>query len=203
MNIGAEKPEDYGYYFWWGDTVGYKRVGHSWEASDGSASNFSFKNTNMFSKMFGKKEDNVPTYDKDLSALRRDGWIAATGALAPEHDAAHVKWGGEWRMPTDQELKDLLDKCDWVWTQMNGVNGYVIRGRGEYATASIFLPCSGYGDGTSLYYAGSDGEYWSSVPRSDSDYDAWDLNFDSGYHGTTNYYRIRGQSVRPVQGFTK
>ena len=24
-NIGAEKPEDYGYYFWWGDTVGYKR----------------------------------------------------------------------------------------------------------------------------------------------------------------------------------
>ena len=26
-NIGAEKPEEYGYYFWWGDTVGYKREG--------------------------------------------------------------------------------------------------------------------------------------------------------------------------------
>ena len=24
-NIDAENPEDYGYYFWWGDTVGYKR----------------------------------------------------------------------------------------------------------------------------------------------------------------------------------
>ena len=37
-NIGAEKPEDYGYYFWWGDTVGYKRVGDAWVASDGSCS---------------------------------------------------------------------------------------------------------------------------------------------------------------------
>ena len=36
-NIGAEKPEDYGYYFWWGDTVGYKREGDSWVASAGSS----------------------------------------------------------------------------------------------------------------------------------------------------------------------
>ncbi len=105
-------------------------------------------------------------------------------------------------MPTDEELKDLCGKCDWIWTQKNGVNGYVVRGRGEYATASIFLPCSGYGDGTSLYYAGSDGEYWSSVPGSDSDY-AWGLDFSSSYHSTSSYDRFGGQSVRPVQGFTK
>ncbi len=24
-NVGAITPEEYGYYFWWGDTVGYKR----------------------------------------------------------------------------------------------------------------------------------------------------------------------------------
>jgi len=202
MNIGAEKPEDYGYYFWWGDTVGYKRVGHSWEASDGSASNFSFKNTNMFSKIFGK-QDNVPTYGKDLSALRRDGWITATGALAPEHDAAHVKWGGDWRMPTDQELADLCEKCDWSWVQMNGVNGYVVRGRGDYASFSIFLPCTGYGSGASFRNAGSLGLYWSSVPTSGNGYLAWDLYFDSGGHYTGNYYRDCGQSVRPVQGFTR
>ena len=41
-NIGAEKPEDYGYYFWWGDTVGYKRENNKWVASDGSNLNFSF-----------------------------------------------------------------------------------------------------------------------------------------------------------------
>ena len=43
-NIGAEKPEDYGYYFWWGDTVGYKREGNAWVATDGSSSNFQFYN---------------------------------------------------------------------------------------------------------------------------------------------------------------
>lgn len=26
-NVGATKPEEYGYYFWWGDTVGYAREG--------------------------------------------------------------------------------------------------------------------------------------------------------------------------------
>ena len=51
-NIGAEKPEDHGYYFWWGDTVGYKRENDAWVASDGSSSNFSFekKNTPTFGK---------------------------------------------------------------------------------------------------------------------------------------------------------
>ena len=41
-NVGAEKPEDFGYYFWWGDTVGYRREGDAWVASDGSSSSFSF-----------------------------------------------------------------------------------------------------------------------------------------------------------------
>ena len=87
---------------------------------------------------------------------------------------------------------------------MNGVDGYVVRGKGEYASASIFLPCAGLGYGTSLYYAGSDGRYWSSVPSSDfSYYAAWDLGFDSSSHGTYYYDRRYGQSVRPIQGFTK
>ncbi len=211
-NIGAEKPEDYGYYFWWGDTVGHKRVGDVWKTSNGSAPEFSLKNANMcsriFSKMFGKQDTmdfqtaSVPTNRKDLSALRRDGWITAAGTLAPEHDAAHVNWGGDWRMPTDRELKYLCEKCDWTWTQVNGVNGCVIRGRGKYASASIFLPCAGYGLGTSLYYAGSCGYYWSSVPISDNYY-AWSLNFYSSRHGTYGNDRYYGQSVRPVQGFTK
>ncbi len=41
-NIGAEEPEDYGYYFWWGDTVGYKRENNAWGATDESSSNFTF-----------------------------------------------------------------------------------------------------------------------------------------------------------------
>ena len=85
---------------------------------------------------------------------------------------------------------------------MNGVNGYVVSGRGDYASSSIFLPCAGYGLGTSLQSVGSVVYYWSSVPDSDSYY-AWDLYFYSSGRGTDNYPRYGGQSVRPVQGFAK
>lgn len=189
-NIGAEKPEDYGYHFWWGDTVGYKRENDKWVGSDGSNSNFSFTS------------GNAPTYGKSNSTLQSEGWTTADGVLAPEHDAAHKHWGGDWRMPTYQELDDLYYKCDWTWTTMNGVNGYIVRGKGDYSSKSIFLPCAGYGYGTSLFDAGSGGDYWSSVPISDYN-GSWLLYFGSGGHSTSNYYRYFVRSVRPLQGFTK
>ena len=73
-NIGAEEPEDYGYYFWCGDTVGYKWENEQWVASDGSASGFSFSSGNA----------QIQTYDKDVATLRSEGWITADGVLAPE-----------------------------------------------------------------------------------------------------------------------
>ena len=190
-NIGAEKPEDYGYYFWWGDTIGYKRENDKWVASDGSNSNFWFGSSN------------TPTWNKSISTLENEGWITADGVLSPEHDAAQAHLGGDWRMPTRQEFADLNSKCDWTWGSLNGVNGYVVRGRDSYASNSIFLPCAGSGNGTSLSNAGSYGWYWSSVADSYYDY-AWRLYFYSGDHST--YYcnlRDYGQSVRPLQGFTK
>lgn len=194
-NIGAEKPEDYGYYFWWGDTVGYKRENDKWVASDGSNSNFSFELSNT-------PTYNTPTYNKSISTLENEGWITADGVLAPEHDAAQKHWGGDWRMPTKQEFDNLISKCDWTWGSMNGVNGYVIRGKGDYSSASIFLPCAGYGSGASLYNAGSRGYYWSSVPYT-GDWHAWNLYFDSSRRYTDYNPRRYGQSVRPLQGFTK
>ena len=191
-NIGAEKPEDYGYYFWWGDTVGYKRENNKWVASDGSSSNYSFATTN------------TPTYNKSIATLQSEGWITADEILVPAHDAAHVHWGGKWRMPTSQELSDLNSKCDWTTNTVNGILGYVVKGKGTYASASIFLPfAGGDGIGASLSDAGSYGFYWSSVPNSDSNYTAWYLNFISGAHSTYDYERRGGQSVRPVQGFTE
>ena len=189
-NIGAEEPWEYGYYFWWGDTVGYRRENNKWAATDGSSSNFSFS------------ESNTPTCRKSISTLKSEGWITADNVLTAEHDAAQVQWGGGWRMPTKQELNDLVSKCDWIWTTMNGVNGYVVSGRGDYASSSIFLPAAGPGRGTSLLDSGSRGVYWSSVPYSDYDF-AFALDFTSGYHDTEDDRRFYGQSVRPVQGFAK
>ena len=189
-NIGAENPWDYGYYFWWGDTVGYKRVNDIWVASDGSTSNFSFE------------PNNTPTDGKNIGTLRNEGWITSDNVFALEHDAARVQWGGGWRMPTMQELSDLGNKCDWTWTTLKGVNGYEVRGRGDFASNSIFLPAAGYGGGTSLYDASSHGYYWSSVPYS-SYSNSWDLDFHSSDHGTYDDSRNSGFAVRPVQGFTK
>ena len=107
-------------------------------------------------------------------------------------------------MPTKQELHDLCEKCDWKWTRVNGVEGYIVSGRGDYASNSIFLPCAGIGDGTSLSYVGSFGSYWSSVPDwYYNNCNSWCLYFISGYRRTFSYYRLSGQSVRPVQGATK
>lgn len=186
-NIGAEKPEDFGYYFLWGDTVGYKREKDKWVATDGSSTDFSFK------------KGNTPTCD-DEEILRDEGWIGDDGVLVPEHDAAHIHWGGDWRMPTYDELRELVDKCEWTRKEVNGVEGYVVRGIGAYASASIFLPLAGYGKGTSLSDAGSYGTYWSSVPCSAN---ALSLYLYSGSHNTSIIHRSHGQSVRPVQWFTK
>ena len=186
-NIGAENPEDYGYYFWWGDTIGYKYENNTWVASDGSSSNFSFSG------------GNTPTHNKISSTLQTEGWITGDGVLAPEHDAAHVQWGGAWRMPTLDELGGLIYNCDWTWTTVNGVNGYEFRGKGAYASASIFLPAAGEGSETSLYNAGSHGFYLSSVSSGDYDDLAGNLFFYSGGHDTDGNRRFSGQSVRPVQ----
>ena len=105
-------------------------------------------------------------------------------------------------MPTKQDLNDLVGKCDWNWTALNGVQGWTVTGRGAYASASIFLPAVGYGLGTSLYSSGSYGYYWSSVPFSDLNY-AYDFYFSSGNLSTSGIYRRDGYPVRPVQGFTE
>lgn len=191
MNIGAKKPEEYGYYFWWGDTLGYKRENDAWVASDGSKSNFSFG------------DQIVNRCLKDMETLKSAGWITNDGVLTPEHDAAHVHWGDGWRMPTKQELIDLRDKCNRTWTKMNGVQGYVIRGKGTYASASIFLPAAGFGGWTTFDYAGLRGTYWSSVPDSGNRADAWLLDFTSLYYSLGTTRRNRGRPIRPVQGGAK
>ena len=190
-NIGAEEPWEYGLYFWWGDTVGYRREGDAWVASDGSAENFSFSS------------GNTPTYGKNNATLQSEGWITAEGALAPEHDAAQVHWGGGWRMPTDSEFAELIANTTTTWTTSNGVNGRLVTGKGDYASASIFLPAAGVGYGSSLYASGSYGNYWSSTPHSSSSDYAWYLYFGSGYFNRDYYGRFSGFSVRALRGFAE
>ena len=194
-NVGASNPEDCGYYFYWGDTVGFKRVGSQWNALDGSTNNFSFGSAS------------APTYRMDITALKNGGYIDGTGKLTRGYDAATAYLGGPWRMPTKAEFDALKSNCTATWTTQNGVNGYKVTGKATgYTNKSIFLPAAGYGFGSSnLTDSGSRGYYWSSTPSSDYSGNAWYLYFNSSYFDA-NYYnlgRYYGIPVRPVRGFAE
>ena len=191
-NVGATSPEQCGYYFWWGDTVGYKRnaSNNGWTSvKDGSS--FSFD------------PGNCPTSSKNNSQLQSAGYIDSTGNLAAAYDAATAHWGVGWRMPTLAEFSELISKCTATWTTRNGVYGRLVTGKDAYASKCIFLPAAGYGRGSSLNGLGSDGDYWSSTPGSDSSYNAWRLLFGSGFFDMYNDGRYYVRSVRPVRGFAK
>ena len=112
------------------------------------------------------------------------------------YDAARANWGGNWRMPTKAEMQELIDKCNWTWTTQNGVKCYKVTSKTN--GNSIFLPAAGYRFGSSLYYAGSDGYYWSSTPYGNYGINAYYLFFNSSVHFMDYGNRIYGQSVRPV-----
>lgn len=175
-NIGAKEPYDAGLYFWWGDTIGYKREEGKWVASDGSTSNFLFK------------ADNVPTYNESIYDLKKK-WTSDKYILRSEYDAAQVKWGGDWRMPTKDELSKLKDKCTWELTTTNRISGYVIKG----VSNSIFIPYSGRGSETNLLEITS--FCWSSETNSEQIQAAYCI-FNNGL---SSGLRFNGLPIRPVQ----
>ena len=114
----------------------------------------------------------------------------------PQYDVARKKWGSTWRIPTKAEQQELIDECEWEWKG----NGYIVTGPNG---RSIFLPAAGFRIGSSLNDAGSAGYYWSSTPYENNTNHAYYLSFYSGNQGMVSYYRVYGQSVRPVLGNDK
>ena len=116
--------------------------------------------------------------------------------LEAADDAATRKLGSLWRMPTKEEIRELLDHCTWNWTTQDGVNGCEVKGPNGN---SIFLPAAGYREGSELSNAGSGGYYWSSSLSTAYSYGARNLYFDSGVLDWYYCYRYYGFSVRPVR----
>ncbi len=172
-NVGANKPEDYGNYYAWGETE-----------------TKSYYDWNTYKWCNGGDCDNLTKYNTDSSY----GTVDNKTVLDPEDDAARANWGGAWRMPTREEMHELYDNCTWEWTTQNGVNGIKFTGSNGN---SIFLPAAGYRYGTSLDYAGSIGGYWSSSLCADYSVGACNLYFDSDDVDVDDDSRSYGQSVRP------
>ena len=193
-NVGAENPEDSGYYFWWGDTVGYKRnaAKNGWVSVMDGTTAISFE--------VGDAKAGS-TSSKSLAALKSMGYVDDSGNLVAAHDAATAKWGKPWRMPTGNEISKLTDTnvCTSVWTQMNGVRGYLITGKGDFANTSVFIPAFGYGQGSGLKNSGSYGYYISSTANLSDSAKARGLRFLSSDMGTSSNDRCYGFPVRPVR----
>ena len=114
-----------------------------------------------------------------------------------QYDAATANWGGSWRMPTKEQMEELVEHCEWEWTQVNGVNGAKVIGPNG---SCIFLPAAGFRDGSSFFHDGYDGFYWSSTPY-DYYYDlnyAYNLYFITGDEDVNLSYRYYGLTVRPI-----
>lgn len=128
-----------------------------------------------------------------------DCYYIGSDISGTEYDVAHVKWGGSWRMPTGQQIRELFDNCTVAWKTRNGVNGIVVSGPNG---ATIFLPAAGYRSKDDIILKGSYGYYWSSYLSSDSD--AGDFYFPIknylGWVSADTYFSFRcdGQSVRAV-----
>ena len=137
-NLGATTPQGTGYYFWWGDTVGYKRVGSSWNSVDGSVTGFSFTSANC------------PTYNKTVTELQSAGYIDSEYRLVATHDAATKALGAPWRMPTTTDIHNLTKNTTYTRTTCNGVEGWLFTGKGNYSSKSIFIPFAGHGNGTTF-----------------------------------------------------
>ena len=93
-----------------------------------------------------------------------------SSVLSGETDTATNLWGSNWRMPTSEELKELINSnnCDKEWTTVDGVNGCKFTGKGDYKYNSIFLPAAGtFDSGRSSHFDEYAFHYWSSTPNND------------------------------------
>jgi len=171
-NLGATKPSDYGHYYAWSETM--VKGDYSWDT---------YK--------WGKGNNITKYNDSDGKTV-----------LDPEDDVATAKLGSPWRMPTKDEINELIGGCTWKWTKKNGVRGHEVKGTNG---KTIFLPAAGTRKGFELLYTGESGFYWSASRASNEINKAF--YFDNGYSNiiddnlihariTDRYY---GFSVRPVR----
>ena len=129
--------------------------------------------------------DNCSTYGINIGDISGDS----------RYDAARANWGGTWRLPTQAEMQELIDKCTWTWTSQGGRNGYRVTGTNG---SSIFLPAAGSRYGSSFNSSRDSGYYWSSTPDESDARNAYNLIFGSSVHYLYWDSRYYGESVRPV-----
>lgn len=119
-NVGATAPEEVGDYFAWGETKP--------KAMDRYISGY-YKWCNI----------DEPYY---LKYVRDGDHRDNKNTLDPEDDAAHVNWGGAWRMPTSTEIEELCNRCTWERIKQGKRDGFKVTSKVN--GNSIFIPATGF-----------------------------------------------------------
>ena len=180
-NVGADKPEAYGGYYAWGET----------EEKD-------VYNDVTYLYSTGEDENGDGYYDDYHTEIAFDYhgvWQFLGDDIAgTQYDVAQVKWGGNWQIPTSEQIGELVGNCTFSRYSMNGVEGGKFTGPNG---VSILLPAAGTRTGDKLRGAGYDGAYWLSTQDPSNLYYAYYLSL-SNHANWYNDSRGTGHTVRPV-----
>lgn len=183
MNVGAEKPEDYGDYFAWGETKGYNGGKNTFNWNSYKYYDTSFKTMTKYCT-----KSNYGSIDNKIE-------------LEMEDDAATVNWGVNWQMPSEEQFAELVNEnyVTTTWTKLNDIDGYLIVSKNN--GNRIFLPGACYYDGTSFPENINihSGNYWSRSLYSYTPEESHILRFNSINYTRMRMLRYKGLSVRPVR----
>lgn len=179
-NIGAETETDYGDYYMWGSITPNTAEECNW-------ANAPFNNGSG-------------SYDYEYFDVHKSEWLDDKNNLSPEYDVAYKVTNGMARMPTKDDVQELLDNTDNEWIEDfngSGVNGRKFTSKTD-ETKYIFIPAEGYCYNGSVGNIGISGAVWSSSLDTSYNGNAWNLYFFLGYYYLDYGNRCRGRSIRPV-----
>lgn len=183
-NVGAEKPEDFGLYFAWGETQGYNGI-----TSEKGVKQFDWNDY----KLCEGSSQTLTKYNNNSYY----GTVDNLTVLEQVDDAAYTS-DKTCRMPTKADFEELIANTTSTWETLNGVNGrrFTSKTNGN----SIFVPAAGCCSGGSVDFAGSYGYFWSSSLYERDSGSAWGLGFYSGNVDLDDIgSRCNGFAVRAVQ----
>lgn len=133
-NVGAKSETQAGMFVAWGELKEKKSVGY-------------YKNNYEY---------------WSAESTQYDGFSTELGSeiAGTEYDLAHVRWKGDWVTPSSEDFEELLFECDCEAKTKSGVFGFQVTSKKN--GNSIFLPCQGYYNGSTLWKQNDEGWYWTS-----------------------------------------
>ena len=148
-NLGATSPEQPGDYYAWGETA--LKEDYSWAT---------YKYAKGVSLEGGNTVYYMTKYSVDPN-LGLNGFTDGKIRLEPADDAATVKLGAPWRMPTEAEITELLEGCTWSKETINDTP--CIRATSKANGKSIVICVTGWAEGKGYEERHTTAAFWAST----------------------------------------